>query len=510
VYTPDLATRIVNELEAEDDDTVVLKLCNRSRAAGIVIVPVNELDEVLEELLVLPSNLEGWFRTQLSTIESGSAANFGINWGSFEEQMRHWWANESPSFVVERWCTSMPTLKEGMAFDGTMRVGFALRRRQRKAEPHEETAEVGQQSPTKSPSQAKGTTLPAEDLEVEWLGGYWKLPKRDMDCDLLRERVVSAARVSGTAPVCPAQLFEVYAALGDSVQQLFGGSVPSPQILADRYAECPELAAYLSTRVAVALRDKDGQKLRKMMYDVQVLISKLPEGPGRNVAESFLYRAHGVVEAKGKLADRWQNARRHFTRSLELFPTNANSLFLLGTSMLEAGKAQQSVAFMNKSLLLDPDFKAPYVNLGVAYLRLGMYERAVEISEACLARHPQSPQCHYHIGAACSQQALVLEARQSAGKVLSNFEVMEYEELHTRAVESFCEARDSDEGQKRKPAAQASGTESPWLPEDDQMFNAMKTASSRTSLTRPSAMWKATLVIQLPPTVGWRVFGWRL
>ena len=33
---------------------VVLKLCNRSRAAGVIVVPFDELDEVLEEILMPP------------------------------------------------------------------------------------------------------------------------------------------------------------------------------------------------------------------------------------------------------------------------------------------------------------------------------------------------------------------------------------------------------------------------------------------------------------------------
>ena len=48
--------------------------------------------------------------------------------------------------------------------------------------------------------------------------------------------------------------------------------------------------------------------------------------------------------------------------------------------------------------LLDPDFRAPYVNLGVAYLRLKLFEEAIHISEACLERHPSSPQCQCHGG----------------------------------------------------------------------------------------------------------------
>jgi len=71
----------------------------------------------------------------------------------------------------------------------------------------------------------------AEELEIDWLGGYWKLPEQPVGSDCLRDRIVSSARTSGTAPVSSSHLLEVYAVLGDAVQQLFGSTVPSPEEL---------------------------------------------------------------------------------------------------------------------------------------------------------------------------------------------------------------------------------------------------------------------------------------
>ena len=44
----------------------------------------------------------------------------------------------------------------------------------------------------------------------------------------------------------------LYFSTGDSVQQLFGGVDPSSKMLADRYKEAPELAAYLTARASGA------------------------------------------------------------------------------------------------------------------------------------------------------------------------------------------------------------------------------------------------------------------
>ena len=73
-------------------------------------------------------------------------------------------------------------MRDERLYDGTMRVCFALKRR-------------------------LSATLTPEDLEVEWLGGYWKLPQADMSSSLLRERIISQAK-TGTAPVQPYILME--------------------------------------------------------------------------------------------------------------------------------------------------------------------------------------------------------------------------------------------------------------------------------------------------------------
>ncbi|OLP77050.1 hypothetical protein AK812_SmicGene42941 [Symbiodinium microadriaticum] len=448
-YHMQLADQITADLELEDGDKVVLKLCNRSRAAGVIVAPVDELDEVLEEILIPPEKMDGWLHEKSRPLQEGkrSPGDFDLAWGSFEEQKRHWWANESPCFVAERWCTSTPVQKQGKLFDGTMRVGFVILYKRDLQRSREQMQNGAQDA-------GAGTAGPAdipqpEELAVHWLGGYWKLPKRDMCSSDLRERVVSAARTSGTAPVRSSVLAEVYSALGDSVQQLFGGVEPTSKMLSDQYDGNPELAAYLTARLAVSNRDH--ARMKKMLYDAQVLASKSMQERGKHFVESFLSRCHGVLEARSANKDRWEGAKRHFVKSLKHSPSNANALYLLGMCALELGKPQEAVSLMTKSLLLDPDFRAPYVCLGVAFLRLKHFEEAISISEACLDRHPSSPQCVYHIGVACCQLSLLITAKEAAGIPLDYQERQLLDDLRKRALASLTEARESEEGQKRKP-----------------------------------------------------------
>jgi len=474
-YDPELATRIAAALGVEEGDNVVLKLCNRSRSAGVLIVPIDELDEVLEEILVPPGNMESWFREQTSRLAQRSAADLGFDRGAFDEQCRHWWSNESPSFVVERCCASIPTWREGRPFDGTMRVGFTLRRSK------------GQPSST--------AALAPEDLEVEWLGGYWKLPKSDMESDGLRERIISAARTSGTAPVCDAHLFEVYAALGDSVQHLFGGAEPTPKTYEAQYR--PELAAFMTARLGMSMSEP--AKAREMLSVAESSVARRPGAAMKACVESFIKRARGILLAKeieSNAAERWDSALPLLKTSLKSFPTNANTLYLLGMASLDKGQPEEAVDLLNRSLLLDPDFRAPYVNLGVAYLRLRQFDRAIEISDAGLARHPQSYQCHYHIGVASCQLAVLLDVKEVQGSELTPEEDSQYEELRQRAHTLLSEARESPEGKKRIPMPGKSKL-APWQPSDQQMIDAMATPS------RPGKM------IELPANVGWRYYSWR-
>jgi len=64
------------------------------------------------------------------------------------------------------------------------------------------------------------------------------------------------------------------------------------------------------------------------------------------------------------------------------------------------------VTLLTRSLLLDPDYKGVYVNLGMAYLRLHSWERCIEVCAAGERRHPDAPQFPYHRAIAYCQLAL--------------------------------------------------------------------------------------------------------
>merc|ERR1712083_619504 len=110
------------------------------------------------------------------------------------------------------------------------------------------------------------------------------------------------------------------------------------------------------------------------------IIAKVDDGPAKRCTESFVSRARGFVTAS--TIHTWEAALPHLHQSIKCLPWNATSLYLVGMAALEQGNPQEAVDFMTKSVMLDLDYKVPYVNLGVAYLRLQRYDDAITVSES--------------------------------------------------------------------------------------------------------------------------------
>jgi len=583
-YEEGLSEKIALALNLVNEDYVILKLCNRSRGAGVVITPMSELNDVLEELLTAPDNTEHWFKEQLRDAnELQLPPVFDMPTGSFNEQCRHWWSNESPVFVAERWCKSLPTEREGEQFDGTLRVGFALERRTH-AQPDktdveckvecestekqdmiatvaehrccecgfafdptshagryvgeagsdfegklyckrcwtsweacvgdnarwEKLKQINQRATEMQLKQLqlqqrkRALTLPGappspiapEELQIHWLGAYWKLPKTSMTSKGLdiRDRVVSAARTSGTATINLDHLLEVYASLGDSVQQLFALKEPTPDDIIKKYdvgMGIPELAAYYIARLGTQRLFQNPLHCKQLL-EMAHLSLKDHVNPSRSCVESFMDRAFGVLTTKLR---HHQNSEVFFQNSLHHMPTNSTTFLMLGVAQLQKDCPEKAEGYFMRSLLLDPDFKSPYVMLSIAYLRLGKYLQAKRMSEQCLSRHPDTPQSDYHIGIACCKLALEIEIRTVVFEKATPEDVSKFEALRSRASDCFSSVRDVDPA-KKKPG------EPPWSPIDDMMVAALAESGPRVS--------GDPRIVHLPSSIGWQYIQFRI
>eukprot|EP00811_Abedinium_folium_P035925 NODE_867_length_2726_cov_10.400923.p1 GENE.NODE_867_length_2726_cov_10.400923~~NODE_867_length_2726_cov_10.400923.p1 ORF type:complete len:545 (-),score=136.31 NODE_867_length_2726_cov_10.400923:326-1960(-) len=468
VYDPDLAQRIVRELGTTPDGVVVLKLLNRARGAGVVPTYVSELDGVLRTLLDPPEDIEDWLANQ------DEDWYINLPWGTVEEQVRHWWSSETPCFIAEELCRSKPTIQDdGRELDGTMRVGFSLHRGvdTDNASRREDASWVASWG-----ERTFATTLfpvGVSALCVAWLGGYWKLPVAPTDSSNLRDRIVSVAK-KGTAPVATAELNEVYAMLGGMVEQLFGTSDFSHVNLTRKYASFPELASFFGSRLAGSVRRRNLERSQQML---QLALSGMANCKGlpRDAVVSYIERNRGALEA---LTRNWPRAADYFRKSLVAMPTNATSRYLLGMYYLDANRPIDAAICMAQSLQLDPDFKAAYSNIGVAYLRLGQYERTVKVSGVGMMRHLNTPHFFYHAGLAHFALACKQERAIGGGCVAA--------ELRSRALSSLESAIEHYSG----PA--------PFTPADEKILHALR-------MTPGPLNWPQTEM----PRDGWRLFAWR-
>lgn len=441
-YTPSLAGSILKDLEIPRGGAVVLKLCNRSRGAGVVVVTDAELDNVLQKLLLPPENLEDWLE------EKRTAKDLLQEKSLIEEQCNHWWANECPLFVVEKCCSSISVAKDTDSpelFDGTLRVAFALHR-SKAASKYQEEYQV-------------------KPFEIDWLGGYWKLPKTPLptngdkeNLQNIHDRIVSSFNSvdKRTAPVPDEQLQEVYDALTPALPQIFSSGAISVQMIMNVYRKENLFCAFALARVAAAMR-VDHLERALGLFDlarrkVQEPVAKSSVAqflPERSVL-SYVDRNVGVCSA---LLQKWEDAARHWRSSLHIFPANATSHYLQGKYFQEIGKYNEAVECHMRAIALDPDFKLPYQGLGNCHLLRGDLEEAMQACLACFRRHPDAPfaqfiagQCIYRTFLAPTSRYLSPEGR----KILAEKGVRALDMARRRSPEQWNETDQAPEDQRSK------------------------------------------------------------
>jgi len=456
-YDPTLADRIRSDLKVSDEGLVVLKLINRSRGAGVVICPVAKLDETLKLLLRPPgvgngpAGLEQWLIEHAPrALEEPSGK------GVVAEHQLHYWCNESPNFVVEELCCSVPVLMETSSsavaevFDGTMRVSYVLRRR----------------------------TENKDIFDIEWLGGYWKLPSASTECasstiEHAHNRWLSSFNTEEkrTEKVSGDHLRDVYATLTPALTAVFAEEFGYKELL-HAYPEDPNFQAFCLCRFAASLRssevelDRCNQILIKTRNIVKMPATDASRG---RTALSYIERTQGVNRAV--LKD-WTGAESHFDKALELLPTNATAYYLKGRCLQEQDRHSDASDCFLRSLALDPDFRSPSMSLAESWARLGFYDRAVAACHATLHRQPDAPLAQFIMGHAIYQQLHEGDSTTRAKET----------ELRAKALRSLSIAK---EGNKER-----------WNADDDEVVRQLEGDPGSDLLPR--------VPLRTASTFGWR------
>lgn len=375
-YTPSLAFDIAKALAVSGENAVVLKLCNRSRGAGVLVVRACDLDGVLFRLLMPPegSLLRDWLERRSSTALDQRFDDW------IEEHCLHWWSNECPIFMAELCCHSVGVEMEPGSglFDGTMRVAFALYRK-------------------------KASMTEVRPFDIDWLGGYWKLPRDPMQGAVCHDQVVSSfnSAEKRTAEVSEADLQVVYDALAPALPQIFHTGALSVSMVNSFYSNEKLFRAYALSRIACGLRHTDMAKSKGLLDLAQRMLPRSSSFDAEDVPErsvlSYIERNMGVCSA---MLRNWSKASDSFRASLSTLLTNATSHYLEGCSLLEGHCFDLAAASFLRAIALDPDFMSPYVALGSCRLHQGKFHEAIDASITCLRRHPDTPVAQFNVGQA--------------------------------------------------------------------------------------------------------------
>jgi len=398
-YDPNLASRIVKDLGVSSSDgVVVLKLVNRARGAGVVICPVSQLDATLQRLLKpkLGRDFEAWLAEHAPQALTEDRTSEIL-----QEQVLHHWSNECSLFVAEDVCHSMLvplSPEEGSSaprdghdeelFDGTMRVSFVLKRKQ------------------------GSTDADSNKLELEWLGGYWKLPPSANRLEIhngigssiedAHARLVSSfnSEEKRTAPVADAHLREVYIALSPALVPIFELENSSIKELLFSYPNDATFRAFALARCATNMRpnlSKSNWALEQAKRQLRPRnLNDHRDIPERSVL-SYIERSIGINHAT--VGD-WTRAGQCFDEAVAKMPTNSGAHYAKGVFHQEEGRHKQAVDCYLKAIALDPDFRVPYMALSECWTSLGLYEKVVDVCKMCLHRQPDAPVATFNMGQA--------------------------------------------------------------------------------------------------------------
>ncbi|MFH1160391.1 MAG: tetratricopeptide repeat protein [bacterium] len=88
--------------------------------------------------------------------------------------------------------------------------------------------------------------------------------------------------------------------------------------------------------------------------------------------------------------------KRHFLRSLEIYPANYQTLNDLGTVYMYFAKDPDSARiFLRKAIDLNPGLQPAWVNLGMAYREAKQYDSAIYCYQTILRRDPQQIRAYF-------------------------------------------------------------------------------------------------------------------
>jgi adenylate cyclase len=139
------------------------------------------------------------------------------------------------------------------------------------------------------------------------------------------------------------------------------------------------------------------------------------------------YGALGWIHAMKRQYDQ---AIAECERAVSLDPNSADNFFRLGTVLTWAGRAGESVKYLQHAIRLSPFPPSSYYNnSAVAYRDSGQYEKAIEMAKKTLQREPNTQFPYIHMAISYIRLGREEEARAAAAEILKinpNFSLERY------------------------------------------------------------------------------------
>lgn len=136
-------------------------------------------------------------------------------------------------------------------------------------------------------------------------------------------------------------------------------------------------------------------------------------------AEGVLRRAIRVRDATAEYnlanvldqLDRWDEAREHYARAIEINPYHARSMNNLGIGFSRRGEPQRAIPLYRRAIEVAPEVVDSYTNLSAALGALGQFREALAVTDMAITLAPSAADAHSNRGIALAQLGRRDEAR---------------------------------------------------------------------------------------------------
>ena len=131
------------------------------------------------------------------------------------------------------------------------------------------------------------------------------------------------------------------------------------------------------------------------------------------------FHSQNILGAELAKAGKWDEAEKHFRRSLELRPINAEAQFNLGLAYARRGERVEALACLDRAIEQDPALTAAMNQKGVTLLELGRQEEATVCFERAVATRPGFAEARVNLANALARQGRLIEAEAHLRQALS-------------------------------------------------------------------------------------------